>query len=255
MRSSYKIIKGDSINKDGTHDIVTVFKKQPPSKRKNNVDSPEGNYDSLIQTMLKGAAEEREKILSKASVEAEEIKKKAYDAASKKGYEDGRKRGQEKGFKSAYDEGYVKSIEKAKIEGEDIRKKADAVLKAAVEEKNRYLTEKEEEIKKFVINTVENILKEEIKNKDSLNQMVFNALSQVKNSKTFIIKSREKYCCEFKKQVDLWREQLPFKGDIFIIPDESLEEGSVVIERDNGKIVLSVDIAVKKLRKIFEGVN
>ncbi|MHC6179372.1 FliH/SctL family protein [Clostridium sp. JNZ X4-2] len=255
MRSSYKIIKGDSINESGTQNIVTAFKKHSPKKNKDSSNSSMGDYENLIQTMMEGAAKEREKILSKASIEAREIQEKVYNSASKKGYEDGIKSGHDEGFKRAYDEGYVKNVEKAKIEGEDIKNKADAILKASVEEKNRYLLEKEDEIKKFIIDAVENILKREIKDKSSLNNMVFNALSQVKNSKTFIIKSRKKYCDEFREQANIWKEQLPFKGDIFIIPDETIEEGNVIIERDNGKVILSVDIAVKKLKDIFKDVK
>ncbi|HBC95887.1 MAG TPA: flagellar assembly protein FliH [Clostridium sp.] len=258
MQSSYKIIKGDSIDEEGTQNIVTVFKKHSPPKRrhKNKDSSPSrNNYDSLLHTMMEKAAEDRKKIILRANDEAEEIKKKAYDAASKKGYEEGRKKGRDAGFKSAYDEGYVKNVKKAEAEGEDIRNKASAVLKNAVDEKKRYLTEKEEEIKKFIVNAVESVLKDEVRNKDSLNKMVFDALSQVKNSKTFIIKSRGKYCGEFKKQVDMWKEQLPFRGDIFVISDESLKDGSVVIERDRGKIILSVDIAMKKLREIFDSTS
>jgi flagellar assembly protein FliH len=255
MRSSYKIIKGGSIDESGVQNVVTIFKKHTAKKGRNHESSSVDGYDDLIKTMMKGAALEREKILSDAEIQAGKIKKKAYDAASKRGYGDGEKKGHDEGFKSAYDEGYVKNIEKARAEGKAIRDKADAVLRAAVEEKNRYLTEKEAEIKKFMINTVETILKREIKDKESLNNMVFDALSQAKNSRTFIVKSRQKYCSEFRDQIDKWKEQLPFKGDIFVIPDESIEEGSVIIEKDSGKVVLSVDIAMKKLKNIFSDVK
>ncbi|MCI1943673.1 FliH/SctL family protein [Clostridium luticellarii] len=255
MRSSYKIIKGSSIDESGVQNVVTIFKKHTVKKSENHESSPVNDYDNLIKTMMKGAAVDREKILSDAKIQAREIKEKAYAAASKKGYEDGEKKGHDEGFKNAYDEGYVKNIEKAQAEGKAIRDRADAVLRAAVEEKNRYLMEKEAEIKKFMINTVETILKREIKDKDSLNNMVFDALSQAKDSRTFIVKSREKYCSEFREQIGRWKEQLPFKGDIFVIPDESIEEGSVIIERDSGKVVLSVDIAMKKLKDIFSDVK
>ena len=74
----------------------------------------------------------------------------------------------------------------------------------------------------------------------------------MRKSKTFIIKSREKYCSEFRKKIDVWKEQLPFKGDIFIIPDESIEEGSVIIEMDNGKMIFGVDTAYEKIKSIFK---
>ena len=84
---------------------------------------------------------------------------------------------------------------------------------------------------------------------------MFDALSKVKNTKTFIIKSNQIYCEEFKSKIELWKEQLPFKGDIFIIPDESIEEGSAIIERDNGKVVVGVDISLEKLHEILNSVE
>lgn len=124
-----------------------------------------------------------------------------------------------------------------------------------MEEKNRYLKEKEEEIKRFILGSIESVLKQEIKDEESLNSMVFNELSQVRNIETFIIKSRKKYCDNFKEQVDIWRERLPFKGDIFIIPDETLEEGTVVIEKNNGKSIFSLEIALEKIKEIIRSVE
>ncbi|MFL0195487.1 flagellar assembly protein FliH [Clostridium sp. WILCCON 0269] len=252
MRSSYRIIKGDIISGNGIKNIVTIFEK---NIEENGTNSIINSYEKIIQSMIEDARRKREKILSKAYEEAGKIEEEAYKSASERGYKDGCEKGYEEAFKKAYQEGYAKNIEKARIEGEDIKNKASLILKASVEEKNRYLKEKEEEIKKFIINVIENILKQEIKNNDSLNNIVFNELLQVRNTETFIIKSRKKYCDEFKKEIDIWRERLPFKGDIFIIPDETVEEGTVVIEKNNGKSVFSIDIAMKKIREIFKSVE
>ncbi|AGY77317.1 hypothetical protein [Clostridium autoethanogenum] len=254
MQSSYKsILKGDSINNCGTQEIHTEFKKQEASRGVFNGkdikdDSVLKSYENLGRTILQDANIKKEKILSMAYERASEISKKAYDEAYEKGYA----KGQEEGYNTAYEEGYKKNLDKAKVEGEQIKKNANDVLNKAVEEKKRYLEEKEEEIKEFILNSVESILKREVRDADSLNAQVFDALNQMKKTSTFIIKGKEKYCSEFKRQVNIWKEQLPFKGDIFIIPDESLDEGSVVIERDNGKMVLGIDIACEKIKKIIQ---
>lgn len=254
MQSSYKIIKGDSINGKGAKNIVTVFEKNIVQEE--NKDSVMVNsYSKIVKSMIEDAQKKREEILSKAYEEASKIEEEAYKNANEKGYREGYEKGYDDGFKKAYDEGYTKNLEKAKAEGEDIISKADSILKASVEEKNRYLKEKEEEIKRFILGSIESVLKQEIKDEESLNSMVFNELSQVRNIETFIIKSRKKYCDNFKEQVDIWRERLPFKGDIFIIPDETLEEGTVVIEKNNGKSIFSLDIAMKKIKEILESVE
>ncbi|WP_333887553.1 FliH/SctL family protein [Clostridium sp.] len=254
MQSSYKIIKSDSISGKGAKNIVTVFEKNIVEEE-NKDSSMVNSYSKIVKSMIEDAQKKREEILSKAYEEAGKIEEEAYKNANEKGYKEGYEKGYDEGFKKAYDEGYTKNVEKAKVEGEEIISKADSILKASVEEKNRYLKEKEEEIKRFILDSVESILKEEIKDEESLNAMVFNELSQVRNIETFIIKSRKKYCDQFKKQVDIWRERLPFKGDIFIIPDETLEKGTVVIEKNNGKSIFSLDIAMKKIKEIIESVE
>lgn len=254
MQSSYKIIKGDSVNGKGAKNIVTVFEKNI-IEEENKDNSIINSYSKIVKSMIEDAQRKREEILSKAYEEAGKIEEEAYKNANEKGYKEGYEKGYEDGSKKAYEEGYTKNIEKARVEGEEIISKADSILKASVEEKNRYLKEKEEEIKRFIVDSIESILKQEIKDEDSLNTMVFNELSQVRNIETFIIKSRKKYCDQFKNQVDIWRERLPFKGDIFIIPDETLEEGTVVIEKNNGKSIFSVDIALEKIKEIFKSVE
>lgn len=253
MRSSYKIIKGDSISGKGIKNIITVFEKRITEESdKNDPNDPiVSSYSKIVKSMIEDAQRKREEIFSKAYDEARKIEEEAYKNAYEKGY----KEGCEEGFKKAYEEGYVKNIEKARKEEAEIISKANFTLKASVEEKNRYLEEKEEQIKKFMIDSLESILKQEIKNGDSLNALVFDELSQVRNTETFIIRSREKYCIQFKEQVDIWKERLPFKGDIFVIADETLEEGTVIIEKNNGKSIFSVDIAMEKIKEIFKSVE
>lgn len=254
MQSSYKsILKGDSITNCGTQKIQTEFKKKEISRETSGAksvkdDSILKSYENLGRTILEDANIKKEKILSMAYEKASQVAKKAYDEAHENGYA----KGKEEGYNAAYEDGYKKNLDKAKLEGDKIKKNANDVLNNAVEEKKRYLEEKEQEIKKLILNCIESILKREVKDPDSLNAQVFDALSQMKKTSTFIIKGKEKYCNELKKQINIWKEQLPFKGDIFIIPDESLEEGSVVIERDNGKMVLGTDVACNKIKKIFQ---
>lgn len=251
MQSSYKgIVKGDSIDNQGPKKIFTDIAEKKKKIHENGEGTIEKNesilksYENLGASILEDANKKKETIISEAYEKAAEITKEAYD--------EGYKSGQEEGYKAAYDDGYTKNLDKAKKEAEVIRKNADNVLHGAFDEKNKYLKEKEIEIKNMVLNAIESILKHEVKDEDSLNEVVFESLKEMRKSKTFIIKSREKYCSEFRKKIDVWKEQLPFKGDIFIIPDESIEEGSVIIEMDNGKMNFGVDTAYEKIKSIFK---
>lgn len=259
MQSSCNVIKKSSVIKDGNKQIITQFEQIKVAKEKEmQKEQNETNarlfidsYENLAKTMVEDARRQREEILSAAYQEADRISKEAYEKA----YEEGNQNGYNDGFNKAYEEGYKINLDKALQEGEIIRNNADVVLKSAIEEKNRYFKEKENQIKELILNCVENILKKEVKEKDGLNDIIFEALLKVKNTKTFIIKSNPVHCEEFKDKIQLWKEQLPFRGDIFIIPDEAIEAGSAIIERDNGKIEVGANIALEKVREIFDSVE
>lgn len=251
MQSSFKVIKNTSIVEDGLKSIVTEFEPKAVIQQKELAETNAkmfiDNYEELAKTMVENARKQSDKLLSKAFGEAEKLEKDAYE----KGYNEGKETGYNDGFNKAYEEGYQKNYDKALAEGEAIKNNADNVLKSALEEKERYLNDKEKEIRNLIVNSIEAILKREVKDQEALNSVVYEALSTVKNTKTFIIKSNKIYCEEFKSKVELWREQLPFKGDMFIIPDESINEGNAVIEIDNGKIEISIENAMEKIKEII----
>lgn len=259
MQLSYRVIKNSSIVKEGNKTIITDFKTkfetQTETKQKElgeiNAKNFIDSYENLAKTLIEDARRQREAILSAAYAEAEKIEKEAFE----KGYREGNEKGYNDGFNKAYQEGYQANVDKAMQEGDIIKKNADNILRTCIAEKEKYIVDKENEIKNLIINCIEDILKREVKEVDGLNNIVFEALSKVKTTSTFIIKSKGIYCEEFKKQVNMWKEQLPFRGDIFIIPDESLEEGTAIIERDNGKVVGGVDIAMEKVKEIINSVE
>ncbi|MCH5138361.1 flagellar assembly protein FliH [Clostridiaceae bacterium UIB06] len=259
MQSLCNVIKNSSVIRDGNRQIVTEFeaikevqeKEVQVEQKENNIRSIMDSYENIARTMIEDARRKREEILSAAFQEADRISKEAYEKA----YQEGGQNGYNDGFNKAYEEGYKTNLDKALQEGESIKANADNVLKSAIEEKERYLKEKENQIKDLIINCVENILRKEVKEKDGLNNIIFEALSKVKNTNTFIIKSNSVHCEEFKSKTELWKEQLPFKGDIFIIPDESMEPGNAIIERENGKIEVGADIAMEKVREVFNSVE
>jgi flagellar assembly protein FliH len=255
MQSSYsKIFKGDSINKHGKKGIFTevIIKNKEEIKDKPEKNQLVENYDNLGKTIIEDARRKRDRIISEAYEKAADIAKKSQEKGYEEGYKKGYKKGVEEGSTKAYEDGYKKNYDRAKKEEQDMLKKADDVLKSAISEKERYLEEKEGQIKQLIVNAVESILRHEVKDKESLNDIVFDSLKQMKGTNTFVIKGRKKYCSEFKEKVDMWKQQIPFKGDIFIIPDESIEEGNVVIERNNGKMVFSIDTACERIREIFK---
>ncbi|WP_243108590.1 hypothetical protein [Clostridium rectalis] len=256
MQSLYKIIKNTSVIKQGKTKIHTDY--TPPVEeeveviREVNAKEFINSYENLARTMLESSRKKSDDIIAKAFQEAEKIQLEAYPKAYDKGY----KEGKEKGYKDAYEEAYVKNMEKLEEEKtkiiENTREEISTMMKNAREEYLNYLQDKKDEIKDTIENIVENVFQREIKDGDSLNSMILNVLDDVKNSKTIIIRCNGIYLEDIKCGIDSWRQNTVFKGEIFVISDEFIEEGSAVIEKDNGKIVVSSSRALEKVKQIIE---
>lgn len=249
MQLLYNVIKSSSIKDTGHKNIVTdeeirSAKVERESKIKNHMDS----YESLAKSIIENARKQSEAILSKAYEEAGNLEEEA-SVKAKKAYEDGLK----KGYKEGYEKGYEDTVQKAKEESDAIISSAEDMLKNADLEYEKYLQSKTYEINELIITIAESVLKREVKQKDAINEMIFNALENSKNAKTFIIRCSSIYADEIKAQITAWKEKLGFLGEIFVIKDDSIEKGNAVIDKGNGKIVVGIDYAVKKLREIFEG--
>jgi flagellar biosynthesis/type III secretory pathway protein FliH len=82
--------------------------------------------------------------------------------------------------------------------------------------------------------------------------MVVNALNQVKNIKTFIIKCNGVHAKSLKEAIDKWKLQLPFTCDVFVLADESVTPGNAYIEKDNGHIEVGIDVSLTRIKEILE---
>lgn len=253
MQLSYKVIKNNSIKSNGLKEIITdaeqvAIQQSQDGKIISNMDS----YNNLAKTILENARIQKEQILARAYDEAriiqEEALKKVEDI-TKEAYEIGFKEGKELGFNSVFNE----AKEAAEKEKELIIETANELLFNAKLEYENYLENKKSEIFDLIICASEAVLKNELKDKSSLNNIIFNALEASKNTDNFIIKCNEIYIDELKEQVFSWKEKLGFMGEIFIIKDNSLEVGKAIIDKGNGRIVIGIDCALLKIRELLEG--
>lgn len=248
MQSSFKVIKNTSVIKQGSKEITTEFNSDNYSNNNRHGYSNDENsnlnlesYENLAKSILENAKMQGEKILCGAYQETDEILQKA----NSKGYEEG--------YSKGYSDGNEKIIAPATEEAKGIIANAEAILLSAKKEYEIYIEEKEKEIKEFILIAVENILKQRVESSDALNDMVLSAITNSKNVKLFIIRTNSLYFSELKSHVAQWKTQLGYKEDIIIIEDNSIEPGSAIIEKDNGKIVVGIDKGLEKLKEILQG--
>ncbi|RXI49516.1 flagellar assembly protein FliH [Clostridium tetani] len=258
MLSLYNVVKKTNVVKKDKKDIVTKYepsvKKNNQKKEKKEIETVEvktEQYDSIATVMFENYRKKGEDIINEAYKEAVLIGEEAY----KKAYDKGLKEGREQGYEEAYEKGYVENIEKSKAEGDRIIFKAKDISKAMIhsseEQCMEYIDKKTLELKNLIENIVESVFKREIKDQDALNEMVIEAVNNAKKSKSITIRCKDLYKDEIKKNVDLWKSQNVFNGDIFIISDNSLEEGIVSLEKDNGIVEIDINKSLEKIKDIL----
>lgn len=253
MPLSCRVINNNRVTTQGTEHVIEINDIKPSSNAKSgNIETINENnnyeqYENIAAAIIKNAKNEAEAIRERAIEESRNIEENAYNEAYKRGMDEGRK----KGYEVAYNETFIKG----KMEIENLKSLAEQnasnIAKSAKYQCSQYFENKEEEIKKLAIEIASHILKERVKESDAINSMLFDAIQLSKNSKTIIIKCNSKYDENVRKISDKWKKEIPYNGEIFVIQDNYLEDGFAIIEKDNGKIQISVDDAFNKIKEVL----
>jgi len=243
VQLSFNVIKNSRIIEQGEKEICTQFNEVLKVVNRDehysikNADME--SYENIASNMLENARLESEKIISKAVVDAAQAKIQAF------------KEGVAQGSKEGYDNAYNEALRGAMDEAEIVRTKANSILMAAKSEYDDYLIEKEKHIKALIVNIAESILKKEVREVDALNEMIFNTLKAERNVKLYIIKSNNTHFDMIKSQIENWKSKFAFQGDIFVIEDNFLDDGTAVIEKETGKSILSISYGIEKIIEIL----
>lgn len=250
LLSSNVISNGRVIDKNKEHVIPIVspedyerYQALRDEKDKTDLES----YNVIGGSIVKKARDEAAAVKNAAMEESRELYKKAHDEGFEKGIEEGKKKG--------YEDAYNDTVVKEKVEVENFKSLAQQnvsnMIKSAEFEVKQYMKDKEEEIKKLSIEIAQHILKERVKESDGLNSMVYDALDIVKKNKSIIIKCSKNHSDSIRQSLENWKSTLPYRGDFFVIDDEYTDEGSAIIESDSGKVKVSIDDALKNIKKVI----
>jgi len=236
MQSLSNVIKKTNVVNLGNKEVITLYfnnvieeKVQPEVLEDENDNT---NYNSVMEDALR----EAERIIENSKLDAEN----AYKAAYEKGYREGFKKGAED---------VVSEAEKRNKTAMD---KIEAIYGKAVSEYNKYLSEKENEIKKLVRKIAKNVLKRELEFSDSFNEIIIDALNQEQGSK-IIVRCNEKYCNSVRNRVENWKRETGSNLDVFIIDDITISDKSIILVKDEGRSILDMDKVIENVGKIILG--
>ncbi|MFD3157483.1 flagellar assembly protein FliH [Haloimpatiens sp. FM7330] len=248
MQSSSNVIKSVSVKKGTEKKIklnyeikrVVTEENDDEEQYSNHID----NYENLAKAMIDGARKKSEKLVQKAYTTAYTLEKEAAEKGYSSGYE--------KGEKAGYEAGYNKAMEDVQNEAKVIIGNAEEILKSSKVEYEKYLNEKSEYIKDLIISTIRDVLMKEIDLEDGVSQIIYEAIRDCKDTKTFIIRCNDIYVEDLKSKIETWKQSMGFKGDMFVLGDNSLKKGIVQIDKDNGKIEIDINNSFEKVKEIIK---
>ncbi|MCR3757825.1 FliH/SctL family protein [Clostridium felsineum] len=243
MQLSSNIINNNRVLDEKKKHVITVADIKPfIAEKVSSEDSEIESYSSIGDAIIKKARYEAECIKNKALEESREFYKKAYD----EGLEDGKKRG--------YEDAYNETVVKGKNEIDNLKSLAEQnvanMVRSAKFEVEEYFKDMERKIKSLSIEIASHIMKERAKDVDGIDNMIYEALDICKKSKSIIIKCSSNHAKGVKESLDNWKSTLPYRGDFFVIEDGYVDEESAVIESDSGKVKVSIDDALEKIKEV-----
>ena len=161
------------------------------------------------------------------------------------------------GIKNGEEDGKKEALEtylpQAKAEAEEIRQKATNIILRANEDYADYLESKKKEIVDLAFTIAEQVLHKELKKENSLNELVEEAIKLSKGEENIVIKCNPLYEEELKKNAELWQATNNISGKIFIMVDDDIEEGNAIVEKNTGKIVVGIDVGLKRIQDAILG--
>lgn len=244
MQLSYNLIKNKSALKSSQKTIATNYISRIEAKdiEKEKLDVEQEirkSYEVLGSNIIKKAKSEAEDIVMRARVISAEIEKKAYD----EGYNQGKSNGFEDGYKEALVKVKSDTNEKVKVRIDE----AEEILKSANKEYLEYLNIKEEEIINLAFKIASIIAKKELQKDDGIIPLIEDILEESKAEENIIIRCNTKHLKAIEDKIEYYKKAYAIKGDIFILEDTLMELGNAIIEKNTGKAVVGLDVALEKL--------
>lgn len=191
--------------------------------------------------LIEDGRKERERIIVSATQQAIEIEKEAYE----KGYALGRQNGYEDGHREIIDHILPDTNSKA----EEIINQASQVLHNAQKDYENYLDSKKEDILKLSLSIAEKILKSKVQKDDGITLLLEEGIALSKGVENLIIKCNPIYENDIKKAIPSWKVKYSIKGDIFLLPSETIPKGDGIVEKDNGSIRIGLSYGLEELEK------
>lgn len=249
MQSSYNVIKKHRVNSD------TIYRVEPqPVKMEIDI---EKNKEEEAPAEVK-SNDEYEKmsreVLNSAMLEADKIRKAAYEDGFKNGYDDGSEKGFDAGYKDGFNNGFKDGTSKGYSETGEIRQKADDVLKEAYRASREYIEGQRNEIIELSICIAGKITEYQADTSDSvIFNIINNAISNSISKEQIIIKVNPMdYALVDSKRDEIMR-MAGAEKIISIVRDDEIKRGGCRLDTGISSVDAAIDTQLEKIKEALMG--
>ena len=210
------------------------------SEKQNTLEKQIEILENQHKQILAQAEFDKQKILDDAKKLSLDIEKSVYE----EGYAQGLKNGYEDGYKEAYEKG----LQDASNDMESKLKEATDILLSSRSFVENLAISNKDEIINLSIAIAEKVLAKELKSKKSLDAIFENALLEVKDKKSLVIKVNPLYKSSVESKVSKLKDELSLTDDIHIIGLSSINEGDALIESENGTLAVGLNVVLENIK-------
>ncbi|MGL5756424.1 MAG: FliH/SctL family protein [Paraclostridium sp.] len=250
------ILKSEGVVFKGVKPLKTIATDKLNIAHNNKIDESIKieleNTREELELQIEQAKKEYEEIVKEAELKSESIIQQASESAKdikKEAYEEGHTQGLKNGYEDGYKEAYEENIEKAKLESEEITNQANHILIDAKNKVANYLKDNKKQIIDLSITIAEKVLKEKFNEIDSMNKIIESAISEYEIKENFVIRTNSIYIESLNEEVTSLKEEQSIKGEVFILPDDSIDQGNAIIETNKGRLIIGIDCVLEKVKE------
>jgi len=172
--------------------------------------------------------EQKEKILSEYIEEARKKSELFFEEEMNKAYDEGMKRAEQDS---------QRIIEEANKRADEMVLEAAEIKKKAIEEYKTGVTDLEPELVALSLDIAQKILNKEIKSdSEYIQEIVKDAMDKVSSKRDVILKVSEKDYAVISKNMDKMLAKIEGFGEVNIVKEASLIDGSCIVETEYGTI-------------------
>lgn len=232
-----------SVNTNTNEQEYNTFNEQQEDllKLQQELDLKMEQSQKECEEIISKAKEEANNIIQESKNKAADIEKDAYN----EGYEQGSKNGYEDGYKEAFED----NIEKAKQEANTIIESANKILLESNKQVASYMKENKASILNLSISIAEKVLRRSFEDNESMNEIIMEVIREYELKENFIIKLNSIYKESIDEKILQLKETHTINSDVFVIADDSIENGNAIIEKENGRIVVGIDAVLDKIKE------